>query len=692
MPGGARPRRATTSLPALLLGGALLLLAGCGEAPPPSPAAGGATGEREAAAREALEAPGATAPDDFTRYTADVFFETVTYGLGHEGGHAFSHDGTRLLVNSDETGVFNAYALDLATGEVEPLSRSETNAVFGVSWFPHDDRVLLTGDVGGNEQNSVFVVEPDGTLHDLSPPGEFEAAGQQSGLLFEAWQTDGTAFFLTSTERDPQLADLYRYDAATYEREMVFRNTRELPFPTRGFHVSPDGRWLSLDLHHTRYHFDIYLVDLHSPEREPRLVLSHPEREVVHRGMGFTPDGGKLVYGTDEFGEFMEAWTYDLETGETAPLVVAEWDITQTRTDLDYGITHSPDGRYRVDILNADSRNEVTITETATGRELDLSFLPQGMLSRPRFSPEPGRLALQLERDTRPTDLFLVDLEARSARRLTEALNPAIDEAHLVESHVVRFESYDGLEIPGLLYRPHRADADEPVPAMVWVHGGPGAQSRQGYNPVLQFLVNQGYAVYAINNRGSKGYGRSFREADRRRHGEADLGDVVASRGFLESIDWIDPERIGVMGSSFGGYLTLAAMTFEPEVFDVGISIVGYSDVIGNITSGGWRLPRLAAAYDEMGHPEEDAERLRRVSPLYFADRIARPLFVAAGANDVRVPIDQNDRLVAAAREAGVQVEYLVFPDEGHGFRRRANRITAVEAYLDFLDRFLGGG
>jgi hypothetical protein len=137
---------------------------------------------------------------------------------------------------------------------------------------------------------------------------------------------------------------------------------------------------------------------------------------------------------------------------------------------------------------------------------------------------------------------------------------------------------------------------DESVPAMVWVHGGPGAQSRQGYNPVLQFLVNQGYAVYAINNRGSKGYGRSFREADRRRHGEADLGDVVASRAFLESIDWIDPERIGVMGSSFGGYLTLAAMTFEPEVFDVGVSIVGYSDVIGNITSGWWRQPGRPAS------------------------------------------------------------------------------------------------
>ncbi|MFU8878466.1 MAG: alpha/beta fold hydrolase [Wenzhouxiangellaceae bacterium] len=613
----------------------------------------------------------------------------MTYGLSHGGGHAFSADGSRLLVNSDRTGVFNAWAVDLDSGEFEALSESANNAIFAVSWFPNDDRVLLTGDVGGNEHNSVFVRDPDGTLHDLLPPGDYEVAGQQSGLRFEAWQADGNAFFLTSTERDPQVADLYRYDAETYQREMVFQNSRELPFPTRGFHVSPDGRWLSLDFHHTRYDFDIYLVDLHSEERVPELVLTSPETEIVHRGMGFTPDSGKLIYGTDEHGEFFHAWTLDLETRTTEPLVEGDWDITQTRTNLDYGLYHSPDGRYRMAIFNADSRNEVVLTDTGQGRQVDLSFLPEGMLSQPRFSPDGSRLAIQLERDTRPTDLYLVDLEQRSGRRLTEALNPVISEDDLVESEVVRFASYDGLEIPGLLYRPHQAGAETPVPAMVWIHGGPGAQSRQGYNPVIQFLVNHGYAIYAINNRGSKGYGKTFREADRRAHGQADLGDVVASRAFLEEIDWIDADRIGVMGGSYGGYLTLAAMTFEPEVFDVGISIVGFSDYASNIARGGWRLPRLPAAWDEMGHPEEDAEFLRAKSPLYFADQITKPLFVAAGANDVRVTIDQNDRLVEAAREAGAQVEYLVFEDEGHGFRKRVNRITAAQSYLDFLDRFL---
>lgn len=245
-----------------------------------------------------------------------------------------------------------------------------------------------------------------------------------------------------------------------------------------------------------------------------------------------------------------------------------------------------------------------------------------------------------------------------------------------------------------MLYRPHGAEADAPVPAMVWIHGGPGAQSLAQYNMDIQYLVNQGYAVFAINNRGSRGYGKTFREMDRRRHGEADLGDVIASRGFLESIPWIDSQKIGVMGRSYGGYLTLAAVTFHPDVFDVAINIVGFSDYIKNITEGAWRLPRLGAAYDEVGHPERDAERLKRISPLFQADRIAVPMLVLAGANDVRVPVAQNDQLVAAARANGADVTYIVFADEGHGFRKKNNRITALQAYKTFLDTHLkeGGG
>lgn len=215
--------------PRILTGALLLSLTACGPD----------TADRNAAPPQKPETGVAA-------YDAEVFFDSTIYGLNHGGGHAFSADGSRLLVNSDRTGVFNVYAMDLETDRFEALSASDDNEIFAVSFFPDDDRVLLTGDVAGNEHHSVFVVESDGTLHDLLPPRDYEAAGLQSGLRFEAWQDDGEAFYLSSTERDPQLADLYRYDADTLEREMVFRNTRELPFPTRGFNISAGWRWTSI--------------------------------------------------------------------------------------------------------------------------------------------------------------------------------------------------------------------------------------------------------------------------------------------------------------------------------------------------------------------------------------------------------------------------------------------------------------
>ena len=273
---------------------------------------------------------------------------------------------------------------------------------------------------------------------------------------------------------------------------------------------------------------------------------------------------------------------------------------------------------------------------------------------------------------------------------MTHALNPKIDEADLVEASVARFKSYDGLEIPGILYKPHQASAANPVPALVFVHGGPGGQSRRGYSAMIQHLVNHGYAVYAINNRGSSGYGKTFFHLDDRRHGDVDLKDVVASKDFLAGMDWIDGERIGIMGGSYGGYMVAAALAFAPDVFDVGVNIFGVTNWVRTLQS----IPPYWASfkeslYDEMGDPATDAERHRRISPLFHANNIVKPLLVVQGANDPRVLQVESDELVAAVKANGVPVEYLVFPDEGHGFLRKQNRIAASEAYVRFLDTHL---
>jgi len=634
----------------IFLGGALTLLAGCGEKP------AAVTGK---------------SPVDVPTYTAEQFFATTSYVMVPSTGMSFSADGGSILVSSDESGVFNLYALPVDGSKPVPLTDSQDDAIFPVSWFPEDRRVLYTYDSGGNELNHVYVREQDGTHRDLTPGEELKAQ-------FLRWSSDGEHFYLLTTERDGRSFDIYRYATDGYDRELVFEN----PGMEDG-DLSPDGRWVALVKNRTSADSDIYIVDLESDSREPRLITEH-DGNINYSVYEFTPDSNHLAYSTNEHGEFVQAWTFELDTGEKSELVTAPWDVSY--------VTYSPGGRYRVSGINADARTEVTLYDRDADRPVDLPELPAGDPRNVRFSNSEDRVALLVNADNSPSNVHVFDIDGGEARQLTDALNPAIDQDHLVESTVVRYESFDGLEIPAIQYRPHGASAENPVPALVWVHGGPGGQSRTGYNATIQHLVNHGYAVLAANNRGSSGYGKTFFHMDDRRHGEEDLQDIVHGREYLESLDWVDGERIGVIGGSYGGYMVAAALAFEPEVFDVGINIFGVTNWVRTLSSiPPWWESFKEALYDEMGDPATDAERHRRISPLFHAENIIRPMLVVQGANDPRVLKVESDELVAAVRENEVPVEYVVFPNEGHGFVKRENRIKASEAYVEFLDTWLKG-
>ena len=225
------------------------------------------------------------------------------------------------------------------------------------------------------------------------------------------------------------------------------------------------------------------------------------------------------------------------------------------------------------------------------------------------------------------------------------------------------------------------------------MHGGPGGQSRRGYSAAIQHLVNNGYAVYAINNRGSSGYGKTFFHLDDKKHGDVDLKDVVASKAFLQELDWVADDRIGIIGGSYGGFMTAAALAFEPQAFDAGVNIFGVTNWVRTLKSiPPWWASAREALYDEMGDPETDEQRHRAISPLFHASNIVKPMLVVQGANDPRVLQVESDELVAAVKANGVPVEYLLFPDEGHGFLKKTNRIAASEAYLEFLDTHLKHG
>jgi dipeptidyl aminopeptidase/acylaminoacyl peptidase len=204
--------------------------------------------------------------------------------------------------------------------------------------------------------------------------------------------------------------------------------------------------------------------------------------------------------------------------------------------------------------------------------------------------------------------------------------------------------------------------------------------------------VNSGYVVYRINNRGSSGYGKTFFSMDDRKHGDADLDDCVASKKFLLDQGYVDPERIGIIGGSYGGYMVLAALTFRPDAFEVGVDIFGISNWMRTLESiPPWWEARRVALYKELGDPGVDRDYLHGISPLFHASNIRKPLMVLQGANDPRVHQVESDEIVEAARANGVEVEYLVFEDEGHGFRKKENRLRGYRAIRDFCDKHLKG-
>jgi dipeptidyl aminopeptidase/acylaminoacyl peptidase len=641
----------------------LILAAGCGRgvvtdgSPLPADAAG-------------TDGDAATGPDTagkpVPRYPAEAFFQTVTFR-----GAAFSHDGQQLLISSDQTGVVNVWQVPFAGGQPTALTRSETESLFIADAFPDDGRFLFEADQGGNELTHVYVQEPDGTVRDLTPGENLKAA-------FLGFSRDGTRFWITSNERDPKYFDLYEYAADTYERRLLFKNDDSWSVQA----VSPDGRFVGLVRNRTRVDSDIYLYDADNPDA-PLVHVTPHQGNVSNQVLAFDPDGSRLYYATDGEGEFSQAWSYNLASGERAPEYQPDWDVQF--------LFFSDSGRYRVTGVNEDARTTIQILDRETGEPLSLPDLPEGDLQQVRFSPDETRMSVYVTSAVSPANLFAIDLDAGTARQLTDAMNPEIDPAALADARVIRYPSFDGLEIPSVLYRPHGASPETPVPALVWVHGGPGGQSRVRYSATVQFLVNQGYAILMANNRGSSGYGKTFYQMDDRRHGEVDLDDIVEGRNYLAGLDWVDAGRIGIIGGSYGGYMVAAALAFRPEVFDVGINIFGVTNWVRTLQSiPPWWESFREALYDEMGDPATDAERHERISPLFHAENIVRPLLVVQGANDPRVLQVESDELVAAVRANGVPVEYVLFDDEGHGFLKKDNQITAARAYAAFLAEHMG--
>ncbi len=598
------------------------------------------------------------------QYTTEQFMATTRYS-----GASFSPDEKKVLFSSNQSGIFNAYSVPASGGKPRALTQSKTDTTFAISYFPKDERILFTRDQGGNENNHLYVRTLDGKEKDLTPGDKLKAS-------FFGWKTDDySAFYALINERDPRFFDLYKFDAKTYARTLLYQNEGGYQITD----ISRDEKWISLDKPRTSVDSDIYLHDV--AKKETRHITPH-KGIAQYTTASFDPGSTALYFLTNDGSEFTRVARYTLAEGKTEDVEKADWDVMYTY--------FSENGAYRVTAINEDARTVIRVHDLKAGKQVALPQLPEGDITSVSISRSEKRMAFYHNGDRSPSNLYVHELGTGKTTRLTQALSPEIDSEDLVESQVARFKSFDGMEIPNILYKPHQATPEAKAPAMIWVHGGPGGQTRKGYSPFIQYLVNHGYVVLGINNRGSTGYGKTFFTADDQKHGREPLRDCLEAKKYLASLPYVDGSRIGIMGGSYGGYMTLAALAFHPEEFNVGVDIFGVSNWLRTLQSipPYWESFR-EALYQEIGDPAKQEQMLRDTSPLFHADKIKRPLLVIQGANDPRVIKPESDEIVQAVQKNKVPVEYVVFPDEGHGFTKKKNEAEAYSKTRDFLDRYL---
>lgn len=597
-------------------------------------------------------------------YTIEQFFDNLSVGGGY-----FSPDESKLLIHHNKTGIYNIYEMSVEGGEESPITESDSSSIFAISYFPNDERILFSMDNNGDEISHIYMRDHEGAITDLTP-----AEGAKAS--FAGWAYDLKSFYYLTNERDPKYFDLYELQLSDLSSKKIYENKDGMSFSG----ISDNKKFITLQKSNTTSDNDLYLYDLGKKELTH---ISEHEGSATYSAAEFSRDNQKLYYLTDEGAEFTYLMAYDLNTGEKTKILDSDWDISYAY--------FSYSGKFRVVGKNEDAKTTITITNMESGEKVELPDFGNIDIKGVNISRSEKAMRMTVGSSKSPNDLYYYNFESGEFTRLTNSLNPEINENDLVEAEVVRYESFDGTQIPAIYYKPIQATEDNKVPALVWVHGGPGGQSRTGFSSLIQYLVNHGYAIIAVNNRGSSGYGKTFYQMDDQNHGEGDLMDCIKAKDFLAQQNYIDTSKIGIIGGSYGGYMVMAALTLEPEAFDVGVNIFGVTNWLRTLKSipPYWESFR-EALYAEMGNPfTEDSIRLRKISPLFNAENIVKPLMVLQGANDPRVLQVESDEIVEAARANEVPVEYVLFEDEGHGFLKKENQIEAYGKILEFLDQYL---
>jgi dipeptidyl aminopeptidase/acylaminoacyl peptidase len=627
----------------------------------------------------------------------------------------FHADGQRLSFISDYTGVPQVWEYEECQGWPNQASFTNERMTFVemIRGTGDTERRIVGMDAGGNERQQLFVLEANGNLRRLT---DDDTAIYKYGGLSPCGQWLSWA----SNERDQAFFDVYIHHLPTGKTERVME--KDGTFSVLDWH--PSGRSLLICEHHSNLDADLGLLDL--KDGAVRWLTVH-EGEAVFTNPYFDPNGNHLFFLTNVDREFVGLAKLDLNRLHLQWLHTAEWDLEglamdEQRTRCAY-------------TMNAGGISCGFVYDLSAARCIKWE-LPahagQGVIGGLHFSPDGNRLACVVNTPLSPTDIWMVGTERlpteQTAVEQLHVEQSPIEQLHVeqspveqlhveqspveqlhVEQHVVRLPierftyasrsplveqtltepdlievtSFDGLTVPSFYYRP--ADTEGPYPVVVLVHGGPESQTKAVYHPVIQYLINRGFAVCAPNVRGSSGYGKTYVNLDNVRKRMHAVRDLIAVAEWLKSEGGADPARIAVMGGSYGGFMVLAALTHFPDVFHAGVNIVGISSFRTFLeNTGPWRRKLREAEY---GTIEEDGDFFDQIDPLHHTDRITAPLMVIHGANDPRVPVSEAEQIIADLEQRQHPVEYIRFEDEGHGIVKLHNRMEAYTRVAHFLER-----
>ena len=617
-------------------------------------------------------------PDDVPLIPRDVLF-----GNPERASLRISPDGSKLSYLAPLNGVLNVFVGPVDDWQAaEPITQDEDRGVRQYFWMPSGESIVYLQDRGGDENWQAYAVNVDtGKEIDLTPIDGIQARVQ---MVSPDHPND---LLLGINDRNPTLHDVYRVDVTDGSRELVYENPGyaglvidddfEIHF---GAKMNSDGS-ISYDK-----------IDTDDGTAEPYMTVDFANSQTTSLA-GFNRAGDKM-YVIDSRGRDTAAlFSEDVKTGKRTLLHAdPKADVAGTLVDPRTGDIEAVATNYL--------KTEWTVLDPEIQQDLNfLRTVHDGEINVADRTRDDSRWIIAYTDDNGPVSYFLYNRPAREATFLFTN-RPELEEQPLAPMHAVVVKARDGLDLPCYYTLPVWADRDEdgtpdaPVPMVLLVHGGPWARDGWGFNATHQWLANRGYAVMSVNFRGSTGFGKSFLNA-----GNGEWADSMHT-DLLDAVNWAveegvaDKDRVGIMGGSYGGYATLAALTFSPEVFAAGVDIVGPSNIITLLEAipPYWE-PIVAMFANRVADPAtpEGRRKLRDMSPITHVDEIVRPLLIGQGANDPRVNQAESDQIVLAMQKKGLPVTYVLFPDEGHGFAKPANR-TAFNAVTEaFLAAHLGG-